>query len=169
MLRRKCCFVVGQVPSLCGDADNARHSDWPLPNWAGGTTGFLATPLLLCTATSRGKDDHHRGPIPHAGGEICFWWSEFWTGTKQNRGRRIFQGYLARPDSQRSSSLWAPPSIAALGVVNHHVLGDGKYAGLPLELDPIGGVGCELHLPGLGPQPRDDITNRTASTKLCQQ
>ena len=57
-------------------------------------------------------------------------------------------------------------SIIALGVVNHHVLGDGKDAGLPLELDPISRIGRKLHLPGLGPQPGDHATNRTASTKL---
>src|SRR5579863_4398849 len=60
-------------------------------------------------------------------------------------------------------------SIAALGVVDHDVLGDGKYAGLPLELDQIGGVSGQLHLSGLGPQPGDHATNRTASTKLGQQ
>ena len=81
--RCKSCFVVGQVPSLCGDTDNVRLSHWPRHGSAGRTTGFLATPLLLCTATSRGKDDHYRGLFPHAGGEICFWWSEFWT--KRNK------------------------------------------------------------------------------------
>ena len=74
--------VVGKVPSLCGDADDMRLSDWPLPGWAGGTTDFLTTPLLLCTTTSRGKDDHYRGAFPCTGGEICFWWTEFWTEPK---------------------------------------------------------------------------------------
>ena len=74
--------VVGKVPSLCGDADDMRLSDWLLLGWAGGTTDFLTTPLLVSTATSRGKDDHYRGAFPCSSGEICFWWTEFWTEPK---------------------------------------------------------------------------------------
>ena len=60
-------------------------------------------------------------------------------------------------------------SIAALRVVNHHILRDGKYAGLSLELDPVGGVGCKFDDAGFGTKPGDDIPNRTPSAKLGQQ
>jgi hypothetical protein len=83
---RKCWFVTNQVPSLCGDPGYVELGEGPTLNWAGGTTAFLATPLLLRTATSRGKDDHHRGSFPRAGGEIYFCWSEFWT--ERNRSDR---------------------------------------------------------------------------------
>jgi len=78
-LKGKYWCVVSQVPSLCEDAGRLHLNDGPSPRWAGGTNGCLATSLLLRTATSRGKDDHHRGPFQHEGGEIYFWWSEFWT------------------------------------------------------------------------------------------
>ena len=61
------------------------------------------------------------------------------------------------------------PSIAAFGVMDDHVLGDGKYAGSPLELNPIRGIRSELNLARFCAKPRDDIANRTASTKLRQQ
>jgi hypothetical protein len=85
LLRCKCWFVVSQVPSLCEDAGRVHLSDGPPLSWTGGTTAFLTAPLLLCTATSRGKDDHHRGPFLHAGGEIYFRWSEFWTAVKRDQ------------------------------------------------------------------------------------
>lgn len=78
-LRQRCCFVVSQVPSLRRDADNTLDGTSPLFCSAGETTGFLGTPLLLCTATSRGKDDDYRDLFAKAGGEIFFWWSRFWT------------------------------------------------------------------------------------------
>ena len=78
--RRKNRFVARQVLSLCADADCLCLGDWRPLGSAGGTTGFLATPLLLCTATSRGKDDPYRGVFSPPGGEICFSRSEFWTG-----------------------------------------------------------------------------------------
>jgi hypothetical protein len=144
-------------------------SNGPLTTWAGGTAAFLATPLRLRTATSRGKNNYHRGPFLHAGGEIYFCWSEFWTAAKGTEISPAFKCPSRPKQTLCVTRLWAVrPSIAALGVVNYHVLGDGKYAGLPLELDPIGGVGRKLHLPGLGPQPGDHATNRTASTKLGQ-
>lgn len=83
-------FAVGKLPSLCGDADDMRLSDWPLPGWAGGTTDFPTTPLLLCTTTSRRKDDLYRGAFPCTSGEICFWWTEFWTGRRRTEKRGIF-------------------------------------------------------------------------------
>ncbi len=81
--RCKSCFVVGQVLSLLRVADEARCRAWPLLGWAGCTAGFLSTPLLVCTAVSRGKDDHYRGVFPRVGGEFYFWWSEFWTVEKK--------------------------------------------------------------------------------------
>jgi hypothetical protein len=78
-LRQERCLGVRQVSSLRRDADDTLDSTSPLYGSAGETTGFLRTPLLLCTATSRGKDDDYRGLFLHEGGEIYFCWSEFWT------------------------------------------------------------------------------------------
>ena len=89
--RRKNCFVLGQVLSLCADANNLWLGDWCPLGWAGRTTGFLATPLLLCTAASRGKDGHYRGVFRRTGGEICFWWTELWTERNKSTGRLAFQ------------------------------------------------------------------------------
>ena len=88
----KCCFVAGQVLPLLRVADEARCSAWPLLGWAGCTAGFLSTPLLVCTAVSRGKDDHYRGVFPCRGGEFYFWWSEFWTVEKKEGGPSIPPG-----------------------------------------------------------------------------
>lgn len=90
--RCKSCFVVGQVLSLLRVADEARCRAWPLLGWAGCTAGFLSTPLLVCTAVSRGKDDHYRGVFPRVGGEFYFWWSEFWTVEKKEGGPSIPPG-----------------------------------------------------------------------------
>jgi hypothetical protein len=70
---------------------------------------------------------------------------------REVRSLRHSNAHLARTDS-RAAVMWATrPSVAALRVVHYHVPGDGKYAGLSLELDPISGIGRKLHLPGLGP------------------
>ena len=82
-VRQKRCFLVCQVPSLRRDAGNTLDGTSALYGSAGETTGFLAALLLLCTATSRGKDDHYRGLFAHRSGEIYFWWSEFWTECKR--------------------------------------------------------------------------------------
>lgn len=83
-LRQERCFGVCQVPSLRPDADDTPDGTSPLHDSAGETTGFLAAPLLLCTATSRGKDDDYRGLFADGSGEIFFWWSRFWTEAMEN-------------------------------------------------------------------------------------
>ena len=111
------CPVVGQVPSLCGDAASVRLSEGFLHGWAGGTTGFLATPLRLHTATSRGNDDHHRGSLPRAGGEIYFCWSEFWT--QQTRSAQNgWRSNGVQFDGTASRTLGHALSMAALRIIN---------------------------------------------------
>lgn len=83
--RRKNFFVAGQVLSLCEDADNHWPGDWRPLGGAGGTTGVLATLLLVCTAATRGKDDPYRGAFPRTAGKFHFWWSEFWTEGSEAR------------------------------------------------------------------------------------
>lgn len=85
----------------------------------------------------------------------------------ENGTSRVSNVPPGREQTPSAALMCAPrPSVAAFGVVDHHVLGDGKYAGLPLELDPVGGIGRKLYLPGLSAQPGDDVTNRTAATEL---
>jgi hypothetical protein len=93
LFRCKCWFVANQVPYLYGDPGYVEPGERPPLSWAGGTTAFLATPLLLRTATSRGKDDHHRGSFPGAGGELYFCWSEFWTERRRKDERETVQPY----------------------------------------------------------------------------
>lgn len=90
LARCKVAFVVVQIQYLCGDASNAGLRHCSLHDLAGGTTGLRAAQLLLCTATTRGKDDHHREPFPGTGGEIYFCWAGFWTARKQTTRRPDF-------------------------------------------------------------------------------
>ncbi len=91
------------------------------------------------------------------------------SGQQESETSPAFKCRRTRTDSRAALRWAARPSIAALGVVNYHVLGDGKYAGLPLELDPVGGIRRKFDFAGFCAQPGDDVTNRTASTKLGQQ
>lgn len=109
-LPRNCWFVISQVTFLCGDAGHVHLSDRPPLSWAGGITAFLATPLLLRTATSRGKDDHHRGPFLHAGGEIYFRRSEFWTAGKGSESTPAFKcssGAIGREQTPCDALMWS--------------------------------------------------------------
>ena len=60
-------------------------------------------------------------------------------------------------------------SVASLGIMVNHIFGDGKDAGLSIESDPVGGVGCKFDDAGFGTKPGDDVPNRTPSAKLGQQ
>jgi hypothetical protein len=82
------CFVRNQTLFLLRVTDDRRCGTEPPLGWTGGTTRFRLTPFLLCTATTRGKDDPYRGAFPRTGGEICFSRSEFWTETNRILLRR---------------------------------------------------------------------------------
>ena len=45
--------------------------------------------------------------------------------------------------------------------MGNHIFGDGEDAGLSIESDPVGGVGCKFDDAGFGTKPGDDIPNRT--------
>jgi hypothetical protein len=130
--RWKCTFRVIQAQCLRCDGDNSRDSTPPLYGSTGETTGLLETPLLLCTATSRGKDDHHRGPFLHAGGEIYFWWSEFWTERREEL-------LVIRPES------WVSVRETVVGA-NHQSTARDVEAHFP----STGGGYCSLAYSALG-------------------
>src|SRR4029077_182361 len=50
-----------------------------------------------------------------------------------------------------------------------HVFGNGKDAGLSIELDPVGGIRRKLDFPGSCPKPGDHVSNGTAAPELCNQ
>ena len=93
-------FGISQVLSLCWDTASVRLTHRFPKDSAGGMTGLATAPLLWCTAVSRGKDDHHRGPFPHRGGEIYFCWTKFWTDGMNAKSGRHFNSHQARKDGR---------------------------------------------------------------------
>src|ERR1700758_3519228 len=53
--------------------------------------------------------------------------------------------------------------------MDDHVFGNGKDAGLPIELDPVVGIRRKLDFAGSCPKPGNHVSNGTAATKLRQQ
>ena len=73
---------------------------------AGCAIGIRTTRCLIPTTFSRGKDDHHRGLFPAAGGEIYFWRSDNRDGeaklvlVEKYEGREMNERVLGIPVSR---------------------------------------------------------------------
>jgi len=59
--------------------------------------------------------------------------------------------------------------ICGPGIMGYHIFGDGQYALLPFEFDPVSGIGRELGFARFCSKACDCISNRTSSLQLGHQ
>ena len=60
-------------------------------------------------------------------------------------------------------------SVAAFGIMGYDIFRDSQYAPLPVEFDPVGGIGRKLDCTRFCPETGHYISNWTSSLKLRQQ
>ncbi len=53
--------------------------------------------------------------------------------------------------------------------MGRHIFRDCQYAALPVEFDPVGGIGRELDFTRFCPKSGHHISDWTSSLKLCDQ
>jgi hypothetical protein len=105
---------------------------------------FSCLLIAAGTATSRTKDVLYAVAFPYKGGEIYFLRSKFWTDCV-SRG-----------------------SVRRAWLVREHIFRHCKDAALPIELNPLCGVGRNLDFTGFGTNAGDRMADRSALPKLGQ-